>query len=47
MRSVHVDPSRRVARVEGGATWADLDRETQIFGLAAPGGVVSTTGVAA
>jgi hypothetical protein len=46
MRSVHVDPERRVARVEGGATWADVDRETQLFGLAAPGGVVSTTGVA-
>jgi FAD/FMN-containing dehydrogenase len=45
MRAVHVDPRRRVARVQGGATWADLDRETQIFGLAAPGGLVSTTGV--
>jgi FAD/FMN-containing dehydrogenase len=46
MRGVHVDPRARIAHVQGGATWADLDRETQLFGLAAPGGVVSTTGVA-
>jgi FAD/FMN-containing dehydrogenase len=33
-------------RVQGGATWADCDRATQVHGLAVPGGVVSTTGVA-
>ena len=33
-------------RVEGGATWGDVDRETQAFGLIAVGGIVSTTGVA-
>lgn len=46
MRAVRVDPAARRAWVQGGATWADVDRETQAFGLAAPGGVVSTTGVA-
>jgi FAD/FMN-containing dehydrogenase len=46
MTSVHVDPDERTARVEAGATWADVDNETQLFGLAAPGGVVSDTGVA-
>lgn len=45
MRAVIVDPARRTAVVQGGATWADVDRETQLFGLAAPGGVVSSTGV--
>jgi FAD/FMN-containing dehydrogenase len=45
MRGVHVDPRSRIAHVQGGATWADLDRETQVFGLATPGGVVSTTGI--
>src|SRR5262245_22147814 len=46
MRGVHVDAKKRTARAQGGALWADLDRETQVFGLATPGGLVSTTGVA-
>lgn len=46
MRSVHVDPARRTARVEPGATLADFDREAQAFGLATPLGINSTTGVA-
>jgi FAD/FMN-containing dehydrogenase len=46
MRGVHVDPERRIAVVQGGALWGDVDRETQAYGLVAPGGVVSDTGVA-
>jgi len=46
MNAVWVDPEEHVVRVQGGATWADVDRETQAFGLVVPGGVVSTTGVA-
>jgi FAD/FMN-containing dehydrogenase len=46
MKGVHVDPVARTVRVQGGATWGDVDRETQLFGLITPGGEVSTTGVA-
>jgi len=46
MRGVHVEPSTRTVRTQGGALWGDCDRETQLHGLAVPGGVVSTTGIA-
>ena len=46
MHAVRVDPEARTVRAEGGATWADVDRETQAFGLATPGGFVSSTGIA-
>ena len=45
MNNVRVDANKRVALVGGGATWGDVDHATYPFGLAAPGGVVSTTGV--
>ena len=46
MNGVHVDGATGRVRVQGGATLGDVDRETQLFGLAVPAGVVSTTGVA-
>ena len=46
LRGIGVDPAKRTVRAQAGVTWGDLDRETQAFGLAVPGGVVSTTGIA-
>jgi hypothetical protein len=46
MKSVRVDPVHRTARAEAGLTWGEYNRETQAFGLASTGGVVSTTGIA-
>ena len=46
MTGVWVDPDEQRVWVQSGATWADVDHETQTFGLATPGGVVSDTGVA-
>jgi FAD/FMN-containing dehydrogenase len=46
MKGVYVDVNRRTARAQGGVSWADLNRETQLHGMAATGGVVSTTGIA-
>jgi FAD/FMN-containing dehydrogenase len=46
MRGVFVDPQRRTARVQAGATLGDIDRETHVHGLAVPAGVVSRTGIA-
>ena len=46
MKSVRVDPIKRIARAEAGLTWGEYNGETQAFGLATTGGVVSTTGIA-
>jgi FAD/FMN-containing dehydrogenase len=46
MRAVSVDPVERVALVQAGALWGDVDHETQAHGLATTGGIVSHTGVA-
>jgi FAD/FMN-containing dehydrogenase len=45
MCGVVVHPEQRIAVVEPGATWRDIDRATARYGLACPGGVVSSTGV--
>ena len=45
MRAVRVEPHRRLAHVQGGALWRDVDRATQADGLAVTGGIVSETGV--
>ncbi len=45
MRDVQVDPARRTARAQGGATWGVFNDATHAHGLATTGGVVSTTGV--
>lgn len=46
MRSVRVDPQRRTAVVEAGCTLGDFDHDAQVFGLATPVGINSTTGIA-
>jgi FAD/FMN-containing dehydrogenase len=45
LKGVHVDRTARTARVNGGVLVGELDRETQLFGLATPSGRVTTTGV--
>ena len=45
MKGIHVDPKAGTARAQGGVTWAEFNRETQLYGLATTGGVVSSTGV--
>jgi FAD/FMN-containing dehydrogenase len=46
MKGIHVDPRARTVRAEGGCTWGDFNHATHAFGLAATGGIVSTTGIA-
>src|SRR5258708_40256997 len=45
MRGVRVNPEKKTARAEGGATWGDFNAATNAFGLATTGGIISTTGV--
>lgn len=45
MKSLHVDLAKSTARAEAGLTWGEYNHETQAFGLASTGGVVSTTGI--
>jgi FAD/FMN-containing dehydrogenase len=45
MKGVQVDQARRTARANGGVLWGEFDRETQVSGLATPGGRVTGTGL--
>jgi len=46
MKGLWVDPAGRTARAQPGLLWGEFDRETQAFGLAAPGGIITHTGIA-
>jgi len=46
MKGIRVEPVSKTARAEGGCTWGDLNHATHAFGLATPGGIISTTGIA-
>jgi FAD/FMN-containing dehydrogenase len=46
MKGIHVDPAAKTVRAQGGVLWKELNRETQLHGLAVTGGAISTTGIA-
>jgi FAD/FMN-containing dehydrogenase len=46
MTGIEVHPDDRTVTAQAGCTWKDLDAETQQFGLAVTGGLVSSTGIA-
>jgi FAD/FMN-containing dehydrogenase len=46
MRAVRVDPVRRRVRVQGGATWREVDAATQAHGLAVTGARIPSVGAA-
>lgn len=46
MKGIHVDVAARTVRAQGGVLWSELNRETQLHGLATTGGVVGSTGIA-
>ncbi len=46
MKGIHADPAARTVRAQGGVLWKELNRETQLHGLAVTGGAISTTGIA-
>jgi FAD/FMN-containing dehydrogenase len=46
MKGIRVDQVAETARAEAGVLWGELDRETQLFGLATVGGIVTHTGIA-
>ncbi|MCK5644982.1 MAG: FAD-dependent oxidoreductase, partial [Gammaproteobacteria bacterium] len=46
MKEIHVDPESRTASAQPGVVFGEMDQATQPHGLAAPGGIVSETGIA-
>lgn len=46
MKGIRVDDARKEVYAEAGLTWGEFDKETQTHGLATPGGLISTTGIA-
>ena len=46
MKGIRVDRLARTARAQAGVLWGELDRETQLYGLATVGGIVTHTGIA-
>jgi len=46
MKGIRVDPISKRARAQGGVLWGELDHETQAFGLATTGGLITSTGIA-
>jgi FAD/FMN-containing dehydrogenase len=46
MKGIRVNPEEKTVRVGGGCVWGDVDHATHAFGMAAPCGFISTTGVA-
>jgi len=46
MKGIRVDPEARTVRAQAGVLLGELDRETQVFGLAVPAGIVTHTGIA-
>lgn len=45
MKGIRVDPEARIAQVEPGCDWGDVDHATHAFGLATVSGMISSTGV--
>ena len=46
MKGIYVDPVGCTATAQMGLTWGEFDRETQLYGLATTGGLISATGTA-
>lgn len=46
MKGIRVDPEGQRVVAQAGVTWREMDHETQAFGLAVTGGLISSTGIA-